>query len=110
MESRMTVRLQPGLDWTVEVPQEVIAVFNSLLVALGVFLTPTALLAGVLGAWRLGVDLGWTTDFFIANGLWSHWQVWFALAIVLQLAASHLQRIGKNPPSQPSEEQANPIG
>jgi hypothetical protein len=93
--SRLTVRLQPGFDWAVAVPQPVVAVFNSTLVALGVFLTPAAVLTGTLAAWRLGVDLGWAKSFFIAEGLWSHWQVWLALTIVLQLAAFRLKRLGQ---------------
>ena len=34
----------------------------------GLVLTPVAVLAAVLGAWRLGVDPGWTSGFFIAGG------------------------------------------
>jgi len=52
-----------------------------------------ALAAGVLGLWRLGSDLGWTQDFFIAAGLWSHWQIWFALAAVLNAGAGFLVRL-----------------
>lgn len=92
--SRMTIRLQPGWDLAVGVPQQVVTAFNSFLVGLGVFLTPAAVLAGTLAAWRFGVDLGWAKDFFIASGLWSHWQVWLALTISLQLAAFHLKRRG----------------
>jgi hypothetical protein len=35
-------------------------------------------------------DLGWTEEFLIANGFFSHWQVWIALAITLQVAAVSL--------------------
>ena len=51
-----------------------------------------ALAAGVLGVWRLGTDLGWTQDFFIATGVWSHWQVWLALAAALNAAANFILR------------------
>lgn len=55
-------------------------------------LTPMAVLAGVLGAWRLGSDPGWTSDFFIADGLFSHYQFWFATAIGAQLSVFILNR------------------
>lgn len=50
-------------------------------------LTPAAVIALVLGLWRVTADLGWTGEFLIAGGLFSHWQVWIALAVALQLAA-----------------------
>ena len=58
-----------------------------LLVAL---ITPAAVIALVLGLWRLTADLEWTGSFLISNGFFSHWQVWIALAIALQLGASAL--------------------
>ena len=54
---------------------------NPTLSMLAVLLPPVAVLAGALGVWRLGVDPGWTNQFFIPNGLLSHWQGWFAVAI-----------------------------
>jgi hypothetical protein len=54
-----------------------------------------ALAAGVLGAWRLGSDLGWTQDFFIATGAWSHWQIWLALAAALNAAANFILRAAR---------------
>jgi hypothetical protein len=59
---------------------------------LGSVLTPAAVLAGVLGAWRLGADPGWTSDFFIADGLLSRYQLWFAAAIGAQASALILNR------------------
>ena len=53
-------------------------------------LKPVALVAYVLSVWRLGADLDWTDAFFISSGLFSHWQVWLALAIGTQVAAAHL--------------------
>ena len=55
------------------------------------FLDPAALLALVFGLWRLGIDLGWTQDFVIAQGLFSHWQVWLALAIGIKMSGSLLK-------------------
>jgi hypothetical protein len=48
---------------------------------LGLLMTPIAVAAGAVAAWRFGVDAGWTSKFFIAGGLLSHWQVWCAFAI-----------------------------
>ncbi len=54
-------------------------------------LKPVALVAYVLSVWRLGADLNWTGSFFIPSGLFSHWQVWLALAIATQVTATHLE-------------------
>jgi hypothetical protein len=78
-------RLQPALDRTAETSHEALR----LIVA---FFTPTAVVAGVLGAWRLSADLGWTDAFFITSGLFSHWQVWFALAGALPFAGAAIRR------------------
>jgi hypothetical protein len=56
-------------------------------------LSPVALIALVLGIWRLGADLGWTGDFVISEGFFSHWMVWMALALALQSAATSLSRL-----------------
>jgi hypothetical protein len=53
-------------------------------------LTPAAVIALVMGLWRVSADLGWTEEFLITNGFFSHWQVWIALAIALQVAAAWL--------------------
>ena len=59
---------------------------------LAALLTPVAVLAAVLGAWRLGADPGWTTQFFIAQGLFSHWQAWFGVAVAVQMSSRSLNR------------------
>jgi len=51
-----------------------------------------SLTAAVLGMWRVGCDLGWTQDFFVASGVWSHWQVWMALAAALNVVAGLILR------------------
>ena len=62
--------------------------FANVLVSL---LTPASMLALVFGLWRVSEDLGWTEAFVISSGLFSHWQVWMALAVALKMAASSLQ-------------------
>jgi hypothetical protein len=51
-------------------------------------LTPSAVVALVMGLWRVGADLGWAGAFLIADGFFSHWQVWIALSIGLKLVSS----------------------
>jgi hypothetical protein len=53
-------------------------------------LTPAALVALVLGLWRLCADLGWAGAFVISGGFFSHWQVWIALSIGLKMLSSAL--------------------
>jgi hypothetical protein len=59
---------------------------------LGLLLTPVSVAAGALAAWRFGVDVGWTSAFFIAGGFLSHWQVWCAFAISAEVCACSLRR------------------
>jgi hypothetical protein len=62
--------------------------------ALGAMMTPVALMALVLAAWRLAADLNWTKSFAIASGPFSHWQVWLGLGILVQLLSRALNRYG----------------
>jgi len=59
---------------------------------LGLLLTSIAGAAGALAAWRFGVDAGWTRTFLFAGGVFSHWQVWCAFAIVAEACAYQLNR------------------
>lgn len=52
--------------------------------------TPSAVVAFVMGLWRLTADLGWTETFPISTGFFSHWLVWVALAIGLKFGATTL--------------------
>ncbi len=62
------------------------------LLALASLMTPVALMAWALGVWRLAASMKWAGEFAIAEGMFSHWQVWFAVAIVVQFAAFLLHR------------------
>lgn len=64
--------------------------------ALASLLTPAAVMAFVLGLWRLAADLKVTNEFPITNGFFSHWQVWVSAAAVLQLCAIALNRYGNS--------------
>jgi hypothetical protein len=62
--------------------------------AAGALLIPASLMVYVLGFWRLASDMGLATGFTIA-GLFSHWQMWIALAVALHATASILNRYGR---------------
>ncbi len=60
--------------------------------AIASLMTPVALMAWALGFWRLAADMKWAGEFAISEGLFSHWQVWFALGVGVQFAAFLLSR------------------
>ena len=66
-------------------------------VAVGVagLLTPAAVLATVLAAWRIAADLNWAGSFAIPSGFFSHWQVWLGTAVILQMCAHLLNRTAR---------------
>jgi hypothetical protein len=61
--------------------------------AFGALLKPVALMAYVLGFWRLASDMGFAGAFGI-TGLFSHWQIWIVTAAALHIAAVSLNRYG----------------
>jgi hypothetical protein len=60
-----------------------------------VLLSPIAVIAALMACWRFGADAGWTDTFAFSDGLFSHWQVWLALAIGIQWSANRLDRFIK---------------
>jgi hypothetical protein len=62
--------------------------------AIGTLLIPATLMAYVLGVWRLASDLGMAGEFAI-SGIFSHWQVWIAVAAALHIASASLNRYGR---------------
>ena len=67
--------------------------------AVAALLTPSALMACVLGFWRIAADFKWTSSFAIASGVFSHWQVWVGGAALLQFCAYALNRYGRTDPT-----------
>lgn len=65
-----------------------------------IMLNPMALSAFVLAAWRMGQDLDWTGNFFIGQGLFSHWQVWMVVGIALKATHVMLSRLQTRPTRQ----------
>jgi hypothetical protein len=64
--------------------------------AFAALLTPAAFLMAVVSLWRVTADLGFTAGFAISSGVFSHWQVWLAIAVLLQVCARMLNRYGKS--------------
>src|SRR5260370_31938282 len=62
--------------------------------ALASLLTPAAVTTCVLALWRLTADFNVTRQFPIGSGFFSHWQVWFGGAAILQLFSILLNRYG----------------
>ena len=63
--------------------------------AIAALVTPATLLAFVLAFWRMSSDLGVTAAFPITTGLFSHWQVWLAIALAAQFVTTVLNRYGR---------------
>jgi hypothetical protein len=61
----------------------------------GSLLTPAALAAWLIGAWRIAAGLHWAGQFAIPSGVFSYWQVWMAMAVLLQVCSRILNRYGK---------------
>jgi hypothetical protein len=71
------------------------AVNRQAALAVSSLMTPVAVMAGALACWRIAADLRWAGEFAIPKGLFSHWQVWIAVAIVVQFAAYLLHRFAR---------------
>jgi hypothetical protein len=72
-------------------------VFSSLL-------TPISVACVLMGAWKVGDDMEWAEPFAITQGLFSHFQVWFALGSGVQALSWRLARHGRE------LEEAQPAG
>lgn len=55
-------------------------------------LKPASFGAFLLAFWRFGADLGWTSEFLIADGLMCHWQLWAALGVSMIAGEGFLSR------------------
>jgi len=84
------IRLKPGARVTKKPGRK-----PKIASALASLLSPASLMACVLSLWRLAADLQWTETFAISEGLFSHWQVWMLIAVVLQSAAVMLNRYAR---------------
>ena len=87
----MLVRIRLGRGPTIERKRRK---NQRLALAGAVLLTPAAVIAAVFALWRLAADLHWTASFALRAGLFSHWQIWLACAVVLQACSRLLNRYG----------------
>ena len=62
-----------------------------------VVLTPTALSALVLGLWRIGAGLHWTSSFVIRTGPFSCWETWLGVAALLSWFEIVFNRVAQRP-------------
>jgi hypothetical protein len=65
-----------------------------LALAMASLMTPAALMAFSLAIWRIAADMKWARAFAFSGGILSHWQVWVAVALLLQILAVLLNRYG----------------
>ena len=65
--------------------------------AMAALLVPATLSAWVLALWRMAADLRFAGDFAISHGLFSHWQVWLGIALLLNAGVVALNRYGHRP-------------
>jgi hypothetical protein len=87
----MIVRIQLGQG---RGPRKTSGKNRHLALATGALLIPGALMAYVLGFWRLASDIGVAREFAI-RGLFSHWQIWIFMAVAMHIAATVLNRYGR---------------
>ncbi|MEO5927033.1 MAG: hypothetical protein ABIR70_24670 [Bryobacteraceae bacterium] len=64
---------------------------RELAIASASLLTPVCVMAYVLAFWRLAADVGMARDGG-TEGVFSHWQLWLAIAAGLQVTARNLYR------------------
>ena len=60
-------------------------------------LKPASMGAFLLASWRIGADLGWTSEFIVADGILSHWQIWAVLgAAMISGESAHSKKLARN--------------
>jgi hypothetical protein len=83
------IRLRKSSPEARQVPEKVTV--EELAHGAAMLLVPVYLSAWAMTAWRLGADMRIMGPFFVTEGVFSHWQVWFTLAIAIQAAAKSLR-------------------
>lgn len=62
--------------------------------ATAALLSPASLVTFVLSLWSLAADLGYSGTFGIQHGVFSRWQTWLLVSVLLQAASLVLNRYG----------------
>ena len=60
--------------------------------AASMVLAPVCWSLWAMACWRLAADMRIAGPFFLSEGLFSHWQVWFTLGLGVHTAVKHLRR------------------
>lgn len=63
--------------------------------ATAALLVPVALMAYVMGLWRLASDMGFAREFAM-RGLLSHWQIWMGIGVAVQIVSYALNRYARS--------------
>jgi len=92
----MLVRIRWNTSTGSTIPKQHSISKQQLALAVGSLLTPLALVAFTVSFWGFTAEFRWSSGFFITAGLFSHWQVWLALAAVFLLLARLLSSYGSN--------------
>ncbi len=101
--SAVAVRIEPARAWTTGVLQataitlgrtgawagETAQKFGTLVSAL---MGPAIISVYALAVWSLAANLGWTDTFMFSTGPLSNWIIWLAIALLVHLAASILNK------------------
>lgn len=95
----MTVRVrlsnasgQPAQVRAAEMARPDVVSVEEMASGMATLLSPAAAVCFALAFWRLGQDMGWARNFFIADGPLSRWQVWFVLAGAVVVVSHWLNR------------------
>ena len=60
---------------------------QNLALAAASLLMPCALVAFTITGWSVAAEMRWTSGFFVARGIFSHWQSWLIASFVLLLVS-----------------------
>jgi hypothetical protein len=80
------VKRRPIDGTTTPAPQQ------NLALAVASLLAPCALITFTLTFWNIAAALHWTVDFFVARGVFAHWQSWLIASSVLLLVSRVLSQ------------------
>jgi hypothetical protein len=63
-------------------------------------LTPVSVVLAAFALWKIAADLGIAHAFPLQEGAFANWQVWFALALAVQVSAYALRRTKSSAPAR----------
>lgn len=78
--------------------------FNAPATGFAGLLTPVSVVLAAFAAWKIAADLGIAHAFPLQQGAFANWQVWFALALAVQVCAYVLRRAKPQAPARAQSE------